>query len=369
MTATRVLARVAAGSADPGVIYIGNYLSHVGVSRQPCEELVPRLQARGWSVITASRVRNRLGRVVDMAWKLCTHGREYRVAVIDVFSGPSFRWAEITNAIAHWLGKRVVLVLHGGQLPVFAERHPARVRRLFVSAERVLAPSRFLKDSLRKYHPDIDIIPNGIDLPSHRTNDTDERSIGLVWLRAFRLMYNPVLAVEVLALLKEEFPCITLLMVGPDTGDGSLEQTKLRAKDLGVIDSVTFFGPIPKSEVPSVLKRGRVFLNTTNIDNAPVSVLEAMASGLCIVSTSVGGLPYLLEDGATALLTPRGDASAMANAAARVLRDERLARKLITEATHVVARCDWEQVLDSWESIFRASPKFDALASRMKREQ
>src|SRR5262249_17533910 len=67
------------------------------------------------------------------------------------------------------------------------------------------------------------------------------------------------------------------------------------------------------------LDRGDIFLNTANVDNAPVVLLEAMACGLCVVSTNVGGIPRLVSDGREGLLVPPRDPEAMAAAVRRVL--------------------------------------------------
>src|SRR5207302_287455 len=79
---------------------------------------------------------------------------------------------------------------------------------------------------------------------------------------------------------------------------------------------------------PNHLSRGDIFLNTTNCDNTPVSEMEAMACGLPVVSTNVGGIPYLVEDGESALLTPPADAEAMSNAVVRLMHEPILARCL-----------------------------------------
>jgi glycosyltransferase involved in cell wall biosynthesis len=84
-------------------------------------------------------------------------------------------------------------------------------------------------------------------------------------------------------------------MIGPDKGDGSLERMQQLASSLDVSNDITIIGGIPREEVPIWLSKGDIFVNTSNFDNTPVSVLEAMACGLCIVTTNVGGIPYLLE--------------------------------------------------------------------------
>ena len=116
-------------------------------------------------------------------------------------------------------------------------------------------------------------------------------------------------------------------------------------------DRVEFVGAVTKAAVPAALSEGDIFLNTTNVDNAPVSVVEAMACGLCVVTTSVGGIPHLIEDGRSGLLVPPDDAAAMAGAVRRVLTTEGLARRLSEDGRRIAERSDWSKVLPQWESI------------------
>ena len=120
---------------------------------------------------------------------------------------------------------------------------------------------------------------------------------------------------------------------------------------MGITDFVEFAGVIPNAEVPVWLQRGDIFINTTNVDNTPVSVLEAMACGLCVVSTNVGGIPYLLEDGQNALLTPPDDPDAMASAIHRILTEPGLSARLSENARRQVEQYDWSVVLPEWERL------------------
>ena len=100
------------------------------------------------------------------------------------------------------------------------------------------------------------------------------------------------------------------------------------------------------------MNQGDVFINTTNIDNTPVSLLEAMACGLCVVSTNVGGLPYLIEDGVDALLVPPDDSQAMAAAVRRILTEPGLAARLSSNARKKIERFDRSVILPQWEELF-----------------
>jgi glycosyltransferase involved in cell wall biosynthesis len=151
--------------------------------------------------------------------------------------------------------------------------------------------------------------------------------------------------------LAQEFPEIHLTMVGPDKGDGSLQRTAQVAAELSVADRVTFSGGVFKTEVPHWLNKCDIFLNTTNVDNTPISVLEAMACGLCVVSTNAGGIPYLLKHEHDALLVPPDDPEAMADAVRRLLTEPGLADRISGNARQKVERFDWSIILPQWETL------------------
>ena len=332
---------------------IGNFLAYKGVT-SPTEEIARHLKASGWKVVYASSKTARLARLVDMIKTTWGHRHDYKSAHVDVYSGAAFLWAEIVCRLLRVLGKPFTLTLHGGNLPAFSRRWPGRVHNLLQSAVVVTAPSGYLLDQMRPYRQDLLLIPNGLHIQAYRFRGRTRVSPKLIWLRSFHAMYNPQLAPKVLNLLATEFPDIHLTMVGPDKGDSSLEKTMRKAQEMGVADRISFQGQVPKADVPYWMDRGDIFLNTTYIDNMPVSVIEAMASGLCLVSTDVGGIPYLLEHEKDALLVPPDDPSAMAAAVRRILTEPDLAARLSENARQKAEQFDWSVILPQWEALVSA---------------
>lgn len=330
---------------------VGNYLSAWGGSRGVCEDLSERLADRGWMVITTSARPGRLARFVDMTRVAWSRRAEYQVAQVDVYSGASFVWAEWVSGWLKLMGKKVILTLHGGNLPVFAKRWPGRVGRLLRQADRVTAPSEYLRTALRPWRPDIDLVPNPIDLKRYSFRLRDRPKPNLVWLRALHRIYNPVLAVEVVAALRRSFPNIRLALYGLDKRDGVLGDLDERIRGFGLADTVRWNGGVPKTAVPNVLSESDVFLNTTDVDNTPVSVIEAMACGLCVVSTDVGGVPDLVRDGEDGLLVGPRDPVGMAAAVTQILEDSGLSARLSGNARRRVAGYDWGSVLPEWEKL------------------
>jgi glycosyltransferase involved in cell wall biosynthesis len=337
---------------NPRVLLVGNYLSGANGSRTVGEEVALRLRQTGWSVVTTSSRPNRLVRLADMLQCVFRRRRDYDVAQVEVYSNAAFIWAEAVCVALRRLHKPYILTLHGGRLPEFAARYPGRVHRLLNSAKIVTTPSGYLHDEMMKYRSDLFMLPNAVDLPQYRFRLRQGATPSLIWLRAFHEIYNPTLAPRVLKLLVANYPDVHLTMVGPDKGDGSFQRTQEEAARLAVTDRLTLPGGVPKTDVPSWLTHGDIFLNTTNVDNTPVSVIEAMATGLCVVSTNVGGLPDLLEHDRTALLVPPNDAEAMADAVTQIVRDPLLAAHLSGNARAWAEAYDWSAVLPMWKMQF-----------------
>ena len=337
---------------SPPLLLVGNFLSATGRARSVSEDLAVQLSNRGWKILTTSTQPGRLARLFDTLSTIWNKRHHYAIAHVEVYSG----WAFCLTEAACWMlrraGKPYALTLHGGGLPVFAKRWPARVQRLFASARVVTAPSRFLLETMQPYRADLLMIPNPLHLGAYEYQCREHPQPHIVWLRSFHEIYNPSLAPRILAKLVAEFPEARLTMVGPDKGDGSLAKVKEVAEQLGVASRLELPGSVPKAEISRWMNHGDIFLNTTNVDNTPISVLEAMACGLCVVSTNVGGLPYLLTQEQDALLAPPNNADALAHAIRRILTEPQLAGKLSRQGRDVVEQFDWSVVLPQWEGLF-----------------
>jgi glycosyltransferase involved in cell wall biosynthesis len=301
---------------------------------------------------------------VDMLRSAWSWRGDYAVSHVDVFSGPAFLWAAAATWLLRRMGKPYVLSLRGGRLPDFARRWPRLVRPVLGSAKAVTVPSGYLLREMRPHRADLELLPNPLDLTAYPFENRAAPRPRLMWLRAFADTYNPVLAVRVLHRLSAKFPEATLTMIGPDKGDGSLGRTKATGAELGVSDRLRIIPGVFKEKVGEALSEGDIFLNTSNVDNAPVTVMEAMACGLPVVSTNVGGIPDLVSGDETALLVAPNDPDAMAAAVTRLVDEPGLAGRLTAHARRTAQRFDWAYVLPQWESLLR---RVSAAASPARR--
>ena len=113
-----------------------------------------------------------------------------------------------------------------------------------------------------------------------------------------------------------------------------------------------FCGRLDRDQMAERYRSASVVINPSRIDNMPNSVLEAMASGAPVVSTDVGGVPYILRNGVTGLLVAAGDHVAMAAAVWRVLSEPELAERLRVEALTEVQQYTWPRVRQRWTEVY-----------------
>ena len=335
-----------------GVLMVSNFLLPSLGTRGVCDDLALRLASAGWPVLTTSSRSSRPARLLDMLRTSWNRRHLFDVALVDVFSGPAFLWSEVVCLLLRQIGKPYILTLHGGNLPAFGRRWSWRLRRQLRLAAAVTTPSRYLFEAMRPYRSELKLLPNSLDVSAFQFRPRHNVSARLVWLRKFHHLYNPSLAPRTVALLKDEFPGLHLTMIGPDKGDGALAHTQRTSAELGLSGRhISFQNTIPAPQIPRELENNDIFLNTTNFDNTPVSILEAMASGMCIVSTKVGGIPFLLEDGYDSLLVPPDEPVAMAGAIRRILTEPGLAQRLSCNARRKVEEFDWSKILPQWEDL------------------
>jgi glycosyltransferase involved in cell wall biosynthesis len=189
------------------------------------------------------------------------------------------------------------------------------------------------------------VIPNFIPLEKYTFRHRETAQPHLLFLRTFHPLYNPILALKVYRLVKERLPHASLTMGGMDRNHES--QVRETAGQMGLED-VRFLGPVSKSDIPALMDSHDIYLNTPHIDNTPVTVLEALASGMIVISTNVGGIPYLLQDGETGLLVPDDDAEGMAGAVFRILESPDLVGQMSRQGRKRVEDFTWDTIRPMW---------------------
>jgi glycosyltransferase involved in cell wall biosynthesis len=313
------------------------------------EILTDGLRREGYPVTSTSAQPNRYWRLLDILWTLLRHGRQIDVQWLHVYGGPSFVVEDMASLLGRLFGQRIIMHLHGGNMPQFMAKHPHWTRRVLRRADAFAAPSPFLARAIEPYGFHSRVIPNVIDLALYPFRHRQKVAPRLFWMRSFQQLWNPLMAVRVLARLCESWPDATLVMGGEEKG--MLAETKALAQRLGVAHAVHFPGFLNMEGKAREGSAADIFVNTNHIDNMPVAVVEACAMGLPVVATSVGGIPDLLLNEETGLLVPDDDDAAMAAAIDRLCRQPGLASRLSAHGRQLAESSSWSQVLPQWEQL------------------
>jgi glycosyltransferase involved in cell wall biosynthesis len=248
-----------------------------------------------------------------------------------------------------WLEKRLVITVHGGGVPQRIKLYPGRYLPLLRSADLVTCPSEYIINELAQYRIFARLVENSIPLEQFSFIEKNVIRPVLLWMRGLGAIYNPAMAVHVVKELKKTYPAVKLYMGGNDMGL-KLEIEEL-ISSLALQDNIELVGFIDHKKKLEYAQRADIFISTNRVDNAPVSVTEMWALGLPVVSTNVGGMPFLIEDGKTGILVPDDDAIAMANSIKRLIQSENLANSISTNARKQVEKYSEEKVAAKWMAV------------------
>ncbi len=331
------------------ILYIGNQLQHSGLTPTTIDTLAPKLVEEGYEVVTYSKKTGFAARMWDMFVGVLKN-RDSDFILIDTYSTKAFWFCFVITQLCRLLKLKYIPYLHGGNLPQRLDANPYISKLIFKNSYVNVAPSGFLKHEFEKRNfKNCIFIPNYIELSQYPYTEPKIDTPRILWVRSFAKLYNPSLAVEVLEEVQKQFPNATLCMVGPDK-DGSLEDTRVLALQKKL--DVTFTGKLSKKEWIGLAKQYNVFLNTTNFDNTPVSVMEAMALGLPVVSTNVGGLAFLITDKKDGFLTSPNNKLEMTEVIVQAFQNNNSLVKIAENAREKALSWDWNQIKNKWKDLF-----------------
>ncbi len=331
------------------VLYIGNKLSGKGKTVSTIDTLSLLLEGEGFVVLTASSKKNKLFRFFDMVLTTLRYSPRVSYVLIDTYSTQNFYFAVAVSKLCRILKIPYVPILHGGNLPSRLKESPKLSKKLFKGAKTNVTPSRYLLEEFKaKGYHNLTHIPNSIQIDKYPFLLRKEISPKLLWVRSFTEIYNPLLAIETLKGLIERGIMASLTMVGPEK-DGSLEKCRFEVEKYNL--PVIFTGKLKKEEWIALSKSSDIFINTTNFDNMPVSLIEAAALGLPIISTNVGGIPYMFNHDETAILIQPNDANAFVVAIQDLLTNPSNAEAISLKARKKVEEFDWKNVKHKWLAL------------------
>ncbi len=285
--------------------------------------------------------------VATLLWRLP------RTQVVHAFSASywSFLLAPAPAIVlGRLLGRRVVLNYRSGE----AEDHLRRWHRTALPvmrlAHRIVVPSGYLVEVFGRRGLVVTAIPNFADSDRIPFRERIPLRPRFLCNRNFEPLYNIFCVLRAFAHIQARVPEAELVLVG----QGSLRDALVReVAELG-LRAVTFAGAVAPERMGEFYAAADLYLNTPDIDNMPTSILEAFAAGIPVVSTSAGGIPWVVRHGENGLLVDRNDDEAVAREALRLLDDPALAVRLASAArAEALQRYSWSAVERQWVDLYR----------------
>ncbi len=263
------------------------------------------------------------------------------------FAAPALR-------AAHRASVPAVLNYRGGDAERFFARSFPKVEKWLRTAASVVVPSEFLRDLFARYGVESEVVPNVVDLERFRPRPASSNGGGprLLIARHLEPIYDVETGLRAFQILRARYPTAVLDVAGSGPERERLERL---SGELGLARSVRFLGQVENETMPSLYQSTDIALNPSLVDNMPISVLEALASGVPVVSTSSGGIPAMVKAGEEAVLVAPRDPKAMASAVAALWESPERRAALREAGFRKAKSCGWRAVREEWRRAYGAA--------------
>ena len=293
--------------------------------------------------------------------------------IIHIFSASYFSFLLAPTPailISNWFRKKTVLNYHSGEAEDHLRTWPRTAIPILKMANELVVPSQYLVEVFRKFGLHATAVANVIDSESFKFRERRPLLPRFMTNRNLYPLYNVACVLRAFGTIQQKFPDATLTVAGDGSQRGFLrglaEQLELQ--------NVEFLGHVAPEKMSELYDEAHIFLNGSNIDNLPGSILDSFAAGVPVVSTGAGGITHIVTHEKTGLLVPRNDSEAMAASAVRLLESEEFASSIALNAREQVAAYSWPAVREKWLGVYERlsesrvglDAKMDSLASSLQ---
>ncbi len=237
------------------------------------------------------------------------------------------------------------------------------LKTIMKNADSAIALTEDMKRTMQAiYNRNIVVVPNGINLKEYTGDPSVQKVKGDEKRILFVGRLHPVKGVryllQAMKIVYEKMPDAKLILVGDGEERELLEKL---ADNLEIRECVEFAGRVPHERVQDYMNQAEVFVLPSLSEGFPVTILEAMACGLPVVATRVGGLPDVIEDGVNGYLVKAKEPSEIAEALLKLLQDEQLWETISKTNKQKVNDYSWERVALALEKIYQGGNVSDLL--------
>lgn len=251
--------------------------------------------------------------------------------------------------VAKLFGAKTILHYHTGEAETHLRDWKLTAKPTMKRFDKIIVPSQFLVDVFARFDLSATAIFNFVESEKFKFKTRNPLRPIFLSNRNFEAHYQVGNVLRAFQLIQERFPEAELFVAGYGSEEAKLKNL---AAELN-LKNTTFFGRIENAAMPEIYNRTDVYLNSSIVDNMPLSFIEAFACGLPIVSTDAGGIAYICEHEETALLVEKKDYKALAREAVRLLENNDFAQKIIAKAHKECVKYSWKTNRGEWLDVYR----------------
>lgn len=331
------------------ILIIANYQNSVGGISVQVDLLRKNLNKETEYIADIYSLKGSIIKRIYWILKLIILARKYDILHVHACSDRGFLPAVVGSVIGYMHKKKTILTYHGGDAEQFFSRKIKLVQKTLSKFDRVIVLSGFLKNIFEKYNFPCVVIPNIAEFDPNIYNHKKYIQPRFISVRHLRELYNIQCILRAFELVKKQLPQATLTILG----DGDQKELLQNLVSEHSIKDVDFVGAVPHDKMKDYLEQNDIFLSAPKADNMPMSILEAYNAGLLVISSNVGGVPYILKNNETGLLFESDNAEELAVKMIQAVLDEKYTIKMIQSAYQSLDMYKWENIRNKLLEIYR----------------
>ncbi len=238
--------------------------------------------------------------------------------------------------------KQIILSARGGGARKFFKKYRLFIKPVLKRLYAVTVPSGFLKAAFKdELNIDTIIISNIADLKQFSFVKRNEFRPKLIVTRSLEKIYDLETVIKAFSIVEKEYPNAELGIVG----DGSLKRDLiLLVQKMDLQEKVSFYGEVSHKDIYDMYNKFDIFINGSKVDNLPGTILEAFATGLPVISTNAGGIPYMVVHRENGLLSDVGDHESLAINAIKIIKNPDLGKALAINGYVELQKYTWPNI-------------------------
>jgi glycosyltransferase involved in cell wall biosynthesis len=266
----------------------------------------------------------------------CSNFGGFFPAILGVILGKLFR-------------KKTIITYHGGDAENFISKNKWLVLPFLRKADHLIVLSDFLEKVFLKFELKVKVIPNIFESKNKNSISKTQIHPNFISTRALNKLYNIDIILDAFSIIQKEIPNASLTILGDGTERENLKSKCLLEK----IENVHFIGKVLNQNVPDYLKKNDFLLSAPSIDNFPISILEAFENELLVISSNVGGVPFLIENFKNGLLFESKNVNDLVKMIKFAIQEKEKSLKMMEKAKIRLKDFSWETNCDKFYSIYK----------------